>query len=527
MIRKFSLALGPWAALVPAAFVSGCATPIPPHLDGYPASVAATSVHAGPLAQAALAEQTAEAAPVVTARPPTPAAAEVAPVVYQEPGDEVSGDEESGPGQLPAVQSAAPPVLAAPADPLQAQLSDPSQAVAAGEGIRLEELESLAFGNNPAVGEQQARVAALRGQWIQAGLPPNPTAQYAADEVGDDDAAGLHSLAFAQTLVTGNKLALQQSVIAAEIRRAEANLAADRMRVRTDVRRAFTAALVAQRRLELTERLREIANKSTESVSQMLAAAEVSRVALLQAQTEAQQSDLAVETAAASLAGARRQLAAVVGVPELAPEPLVGDLSTELAEIPYDAALAQLIAESPVLADRAAAIERAQRSLRLAYAQITPNLNLQAGAGYDAGTDDTFGRVQITVPIPIVDRNQGNIRRFRSEISAASLALQRAELDLSNRLAQTLQQYETARLRAVRLRQQILPRAEEALELSRTAFEVGETSYLQLLTAQRTLFQAQLEALAAVEQARQAASVIDGFLLQGSLASNNFQPSID
>lgn len=499
MIRSSAL------ALIPLVFVTGCATRVRSNGDATAAPVAA-------FAGTAVEEIAFAAVPVAETSALPPAAADVVSVAYREPGEEESA----------TVQSAAPPVLASPADPLQN-----SRSGAAGEGIRLEELESLAFSNNPAIGEQQSRVAALRGQWVQAGLPPNPTAQYAADEIGVDDAAGLHSLSLGQTIVTADKLALRQSVVAAEIRRAEANLAADRMRVRTDVRRAFTAALVAQRRLELSERLQEIANESMGSVSQMLAAAEVSRVALLQAQTEAQQSEMAVETAAASLAGARRQLASVVGVPALSPAPLVGDLSSELEEISYDAALAQLIAASPELADRAAAVERARRSLRLACAQITPNLDLQAGAGYDAGSDDTYGRLQVTIPIPVVDRNQGNIRRFRSEISAAALALQRTELDLGNRLAETLQQYEIARLRTIRLRQQILPRAEEALELSRTAFEVGETSYLELLTAQRTLFQAQLETLAAVEQARQAASVIDGFLLQGSLASNNFQPAID
>ncbi|WP_164104275.1 TolC family protein [Candidatus Laterigemmans baculatus] len=505
-MRKFALALGPFV------FAAGCATPIPQPIDGYVAGPvgAALAGLAAPSAIAGVPQAEQAVEPVVVARLSSTAAGVLSSdAAASPPGAEVA--------QV-AFQDA---VDASPVD--DSRREGPS----ADRGLVLEELESLAFGNHPAIGEQQARIAALHGQWVQAGLPPNPTAQYEAEEIGVDDAAGLHSLSLGQTLVTGNKLALRQSVIAAEIRRAEANLAADRMRVRTDVRRAFTAALVAQRRLELSERLLEIAELSTESVSQMLAAAEVSRVELLQAQNEAQQSELAVETASAALAGARRQLAAVVGVPQLPPERLAGELSTELEPIPYDAALAELIAASPELADRAAAVERARRSLRLACAQVTPNLNFQAGAGYDAGSDDTYGQVQVSLPIPIVDRNQGNTRRFRSEISAASLALQRTELSLGNRLADTLQQYETARLRAKRLEQEILPRAEETLELSRTAFEVGETSYLQLLTAQRSLFQSQLEMLAAVEQARQAAAMIDGFLLQGSLLETSFSAAVE
>ena len=403
----------------------------------------------------------------------------------------------------------------------------PPGAQPAGEGLTLEELESLAVANNPAVAEMHARIDALRGRWVQAGLPFNPVAQYQADEIGSDDAQGLHSLGVSQTVVTAGKLQLRQAVIAAEIRRAEANLAADRLRIATDVRTAFTAALVAQRRLELVEQLLEIAVDSVESVDQMLQAAEVSRVPLLQAQTELQQTELALQTAEAALTGARRQLASVAGVPALPPKPLVGDLEEELPEVPYDDAINQLLAASPEMADRAAAVERARRSLRLACAQVVPNVTAQVGVGYDTGANDPFTGVQISLPLPVVDRNQGNIRRARAEISAAALAHRRTELSLANRLARALQEYQTARLRVLRLTNNVAPKAQETLELSRLAFQAGEVGYLQLLTAQRTLFQVRLDTLAAVEEARQAAARIGGFLLDGSLAPTSFAPTLD
>lgn len=431
----------------------------------------------------------------------------VVPAQYQQPADE---------GQ-PLVQAVEPPELA----------GSPSDAVADGQGLTLADLQSMAVASNPAVAEMGARLEALRGRWVQAGLPPNPVAQYQAEEIGSEGAEGLHSLAVGQTLVTGGKLQLRQAMIAAEMRRAEANLMADRLRIATDVRTAFTAALVAQRRLELVTQLRRVASESVDAVGQMLRAAEVSRVPLLQSQTELQQAELAVETARASLAGARRRLASVAGLADLPPQPLIGNLEDELPEVPYDEALNQLLAASPELADRAAAVDRAQRSLRLACAQIVPNVTTQVGVGYDTGANDPFTSVQISLPLPVVDRNQGNIRRARAEISAAALARRRAELDLANRLAEALQRYQTARVRVLRLTEQIDPKAEETLRLSQLAFQAGETGYLELLTAQRTLFQVRLDTLTAVEQARQAAAQIDGFLLEGSLTQTNFQPALD
>ena len=393
--------------------------------------------------------------------------------------------------------------------------------------LELAELESLALANNPAVAEMRARIEALRGRWVQAGLPFNPVAQYQAEEIGSEGAAGLHSMAIGQTIVTADKLRLRQSVIAAEVQRAEANLAADRLRIETDVQTAFTVTLVAQRRVDLAQQLRRIAAESVDAINQLLLAAEVSRAPLLQAQTELQQAELAVETAEAALAGARRQLASVAGIAELPPAELVGDLEGELPEVPYEAALNHLLAASPELADRAAAVNRAQRSLRLACAEVVPNVTGQVRVGYDTGADDTFTGVQLSLPLPTINRNQGNIRRARAEIGAAQLAQERTELSLANRLAEILQRYQTARIRAERLTERILPTAEENLELSRQAFEVGETDYLQLLTAQRTLFQVRLDALAATAEARQAAALIDGFLLEGSLEPNRFEPNLD
>jgi len=397
----------------------------------------------------------------------------------------------------------------------------------ADDGLNLDELQSLALASNPAVAEMHARVEALRGRWVQAGLPFNPVAQYEAEEVGNEGAAGLHSIAIGQTIVTADKLRLRQGVIAAEIRRAEANLAADRLRIETDVATAFTAALVAQRRVELVEQLQRIAAESVESVNELLVAAEVSRAPLLQAQTELQQAELVVETAQTILVGTRRQLASVVGFAELPPERLVGDLDGELPEVPYADALDQLLTASPELADRAAAVDRAQQALRLAHAQVVPNVSGQVRVGYNTGTDDTFTGVQVSIPLLVNDRNQGNIRRARTEITAASLALQRTELDLANRLADTLQRYQTARIQTKRLTDQIIPTAEESLNLSRQAFEVGETGYLQLLTAQRTLFQTRLQVLDTIAEARQAAAQIEGYLLQGSLQQTQFQPALD
>ncbi len=280
--------------------------------------------------------------------------------------------------------------------------------------VTLDELESLALAQHPAIAEAEAKVASLRGKWLQVGLKPNPFIQYNSDEIGSAASSGLHAAMLGKTFVTANKLSLNRQVVAAQIEQARADWDAARIRVLSDVRAEFQNALVAQERLELTKQLRDIAGKSLVSVDAMNRASEASRIDLLQAQTVLQQAELAVETANAGLIGARERLAAVASIDRLPADRLVGTIGIDLEIADYDAIASELVAASPEIANRVAEISRAQQALRLACATVTPNFVAQVGAGVDTSIDETFAVVQVTVPLPITNRNQGNIRSTRA-----------------------------------------------------------------------------------------------------------------
>lgn len=119
------------------------------------------------------------------------------------------------------------------------------------------------------------------------------------------------------------------------------------------------------------------------------------------------------------------------------------------------------------------------------------------------------------MPLPIRNRNQGNIRTARADIFAASAAIDRTRLSLESRLAEALGRYQTAYERYEQINAMVLPNAQETYRLSQTAFDAGETDYLQLLTVQRTLFNTQLSLLDSAAQAKQAIAEIEGLLVGG------------
>ena len=93
---------------------------------------------------------------------------------------------------------------------LQAQESLPE--VIPDERWSLEQLESIAFVNNPSLARAQALVEAARGNHLQVGLPPNPHVGYAGQQIGSSGLAEQDGVVVNQDFVRGNKLGVNRNI---------------------------------------------------------------------------------------------------------------------------------------------------------------------------------------------------------------------------------------------------------------------------------------------------------------------------
>jgi cobalt-zinc-cadmium efflux system outer membrane protein len=260
--------------------------------------------------------------------------------------------------------------------------------------MTLAELEEIALANNPTLARGAARVQAARGQWVQAGLPPNPVVGYLGSEMGNEGRAGQQGAYVGQEFVRGGKLRLNRAVVAQEIRQGEQELWVQRYRVLNDVRVGFYEVLVAERVVDLSRELVNIGEQSVTAAEQLIEAGEVSRVDLLQARVETNAARIQLENARNQYEAAWRSLTAILGVPAFAPSPLAGDLEAGLAEIDWEGAMQSLLTGSPELAAAQTQIDRARAALRRARAEPVPNLDLMLSAQHDNATQDTVVGVQ-------------------------------------------------------------------------------------------------------------------------------------
>lgn len=386
-------------------------------------------------------------------------------------------------------------------------------------GLSLSSLESMALSANPSIARAEAIVAAARGRALQAGLSPNPDVGIDFEQLGSDGLAEQYGVLIGQEIVVREKLGLDRSIAIHEVRRLQQQLAAQRMRVLTDVRIAFIRALRAQRQLELTQQLVEIGQTGVNMATALFNAQEVGRADVLQAELEVESASVLHQNAENRRVAAWRQLAAVTSQTTLTPQPLAGDIADIDEQLQFDDVLQRLQNQSPEIAAALAAIERSRCNLRRQQIEPRPNVTVQGLFNWrDNGIGgDPDGALVVTLPLPIWNKNQGAIREARHQLVAAERTLGQVELGLMNRLAPVFERYRNAAEQVERYQERILPKTEETLKLTRTTYELGEISFINLLTVQRTYASNQIAYLDALESLRVALAEINGMLLSGSL----------
>lgn len=396
---------------------------------------------------------------------------------------------------------------------------EPSERPWVGDGLTLGALEQLALQNNPSIRQASAAAAKASGFRTQVGLKPNPTIGYFGEEIGNEGAGGLHGAYLSQTFVRGDKLAWNQQVIGHDVDAVLWQVEAQRQRVRTDVRIQFYEALAAQKRLRLAHEFRNVAEKGVSVSKERLKALVGTRPDILQSEIQLSEVDLVIQQAEFEFNAAWIELTAIAGVPHLAPTVLVGELNSPVDDRDVETVYARITSESPLLASAYARVNRARSNLQRQRNQAIPNVTAQVGVGHDDATGDEFANVQLSLPLPVHNKNQGNIRAAHAEYCEATQNVQRIRMQIRRDLARVMREYQIARATVGQYEESILPKAEETLELIQQAQQGGQFDFLRVLTARRAYFDASQKYVVALGDLAKAHATIDGLLLTDGLSN--------
>lgn len=382
--------------------------------------------------------------------------------------------------------------------------------------LALADLENWALRNNPTIASAEALVREERGVWRQAGLYPNPTAGYVRTDPNQPRQSETQGLFLSQEFVTAKKLRLAQAADRQDIEWRRWQLDAQRRRVINDVRIRFFEVLGAQRAIRETLAQEQLALEGVRAVQRMIDAQQATRPDLLQAEMQLHAFRIAVADAKFRHTTAWRQLVNVAGVPRLPPTELAGELD-RIPQLEWETSLRRLLTENPVLRSQRAFMQAARIDVRLARAQAVPNVNVQMVLQQDQVMKYNQVSTLAAVPLPIFNRNQGNIETAVAEVQHQEREYQRIELALQDQLAGAFQEYLSAKNHAEVFQREILPRAKENLDLTLRGQKLGEFDLARVVAARQQFFQTTLAYVEALTALHKVAIEVEGLELIGGL----------
>ncbi len=359
--------------------------------------------------------------------------------------------------------------------------------------LSLQQAIDLATRENFALRAAQFDYQAMRANEITAGLIPNPTVSYMAEQLGEPERnKEQHTVTLGQTIETGGKRGRRLDSARAATRVAEHTAAGVEQQIVFQTKKSFADVLSAKAALDLAEQNM----KSLSDVEQLqrvrASKGDISELELLRIQVQQFAFERDAADARQALQAAKIALRAVVG-----PEKIAEDYDTvgtlEFKDFSFNKSdLYELArANRPDIRAADAAREKAQADINLARANawwdITPQLEYRKD-----GKFDSYG-LGVSLPLRIFDRNQGEITRALADARRADAAYQATLVQGLSEVDTALGATVTERQKLVALRDSYVPKAEKARATVEFAYRRGGASLLDFLDAQRSYRETSLE----------------------------------
>lgn len=431
----------------------------------------------------------------------------------------------------PELPRALPEPMAAPT-----AVRSPVPVAAPGTALGVADFERLALARNPTLRQAAAQVDAAMSRSYQAGLYPNPTIGYMAEQIGafgevtptpngvtasrKRTPGELQGGFVQQEIVTGGKLRLSRAKFAEEATAARFQADAQRLRVVNGVRTRYFEVVAAERLIAINRDLSRLNDDAVRTTEELVNVGQANEPDLLQARVEARRARVALRNAENRYRGSWEGLVSLVGAPELRPAHLDDSaLEAPAGPLDFDATLATLLRCSPEIQAARADIRRSQVMVRRERVEPIPNVTLQAVVGRNYEFNITTAGVQASIPLPVWNRNQGTVREAQSDLARDHAEHDRIALSLRERLADAATRFEDARQSAEDFRTGSLPLARRAYEVQSRSFRERRSAYPQVLVARRTFVALSQDYVQSLLDLRRAEIEIGGMLLTDGLAT--------
>jgi len=402
------------------------------------------------------------------------------------------------------------PTFEAPREPM----ADSAAATGEPEGdLTLADALRAALVHSPALAAFSWEIRSREALALQAGLLPNPEASVETEQFGgtkDRDTIDSHqaTLSLAQRVELGGKRSKRIRLAEAATTLAEWDFETKRLVVLSDATKAFVSVLALQARSVLTKDLETLAAESVRSVEATASTGAVSPIEVDRARVQLERVQILALRTNHELDAARALLAATWGSSTASFTQAVGDL-TQIAPPPALEALEALSSENPEIARWNAEVAQREAALAVERSRKIPDVTIGSGPRYYTEASDVALVMGVSVPLPLFDRNQGNVLDTRHRLARVATERRAAEVTVRSQLAAAYHSLAAAFGEVEALRDRVIPDAEKVYRSARQAYGFGLFRYVEVLDAQRTFFETRSQLVDAMAAYHYAATDVE------------------
>jgi cobalt-zinc-cadmium efflux system outer membrane protein len=378
--------------------------------------------------------------------------------------------------------------------PIATSLAEPAE-------LTLRDALALALRANPELAAFSRELGASEAAVLQAGVLPNPVLEIGGDNLGNsrlekegDRSVGLQ---IGQLIELGGKRAARVRLAEAGRELANWDYESKRVETRAQVTQRFVDVLASQQRETLAAESFQLAQQVTGAVAKRVQAGKASPVEETKARLASAAAQVELDQARRELIAARNALGALWGNPHPRFQKAIGEIE-RIAPLPAYEELAGRVRSNPDLGRWSSEIMRRQAAVEAEKAKTVPDVTVTAGVSRFSQFNDDSYMVSISLPLPLFDRNQGGILEASRRLDKATDEQRAVEARVLAELARTYQRLAAIEGEIAILRNTLLPGAQSAYEAATRGYQLGKFGFLDVLDAQRTLFQTRSQHLRAL-----------------------------
>lgn len=367
------------------------------------------------------------------------------------------------------------------------------------EELTILEAVETALKNNPNLKAFEYEIISLEKQKIQAGLIPNPEADFEAEDfLGGKVLSGIkgsqYTLSAGLLFELGGKRGSRINFAETQVISARGDYKLLKLDVIANVKSTFFSLYQVQKQIEQQRKFVELNEEILKTISERVKAGRTSPAEESKVKVALTNSRIDLDRLQRNFSSIQAQLNSLLGTrgKNLIPTTVLFD---SISVPPTREEITGTIEEIPSIKLLQNEVNVREAALELEKSLAVPDLTVSGGVRYLNELKTNSFVAGVSIPLPFFNRNQGNIQSAEVRIEQMDAIKNTRRLNVIAQINTAYNNLLSAFNNSHQLKNSIIPEAENAYEITRQGYIQGRFAFIDLLDAQRTLFETQTQFL--------------------------------